>query len=69
MDYSQGGMLIQDARRVLNSFAEWSTSYVKRVANQVAHLPAKDALNFETYLFGLESISDFINHIVNMDHL
>lgn len=40
-NWSQGGLLVAEAKAVLNSFARWSSSHVRRQANQVAHLLAQ----------------------------
>lgn len=68
-NWSLGGILIQDARSVLNSFATWLASHVKREANQMAHLLAKDVLKLEFDMYTLEYVSDCIEHVVNMDYL
>lgn len=57
-DWSQGGLLIEDARHVLNSLADWNVLNTKREVNMAAHKLAKDALNLTEDLY-LEEIHSY----------
>lgn len=61
---TQGDLLIQDARYLLNYFAGWSVKHVKWKANEVAHRLAKDATNLDGDLFEIECIPKRIIHTI-----
>ncbi|KAF5465302.1 hypothetical protein F2P56_015322 [Juglans regia] len=44
-DWSQGGLIIEDAKAILKSLPGWSIGHIRREANMAAHVLAKDALN------------------------
>lgn len=43
LDWSEGGMLVQDAITFSNLFASWSIHHVRRCFNSSAHALAKNA--------------------------
>lgn len=69
LDWIQWGILIQDAKELLNSFANWFASHVRREANQVTHLLARDATNLDVDIFYFHNVLIFIKHAIGFDHL
>lgn len=55
-DWSEGGMLVQDALYLINLFATWSIQHVKRECNNVAHCLAKATLLCDANVIDLEII-------------
>lgn len=53
-DYSEGGCIINDARSLLNSFANWFIQYSKKSCNVAAHLLAQNAINCSVPILLLE---------------
>lgn len=60
LDLSQLGLIIQEAKRILNSFAKWSCYHVKREGNQATHLLDKDALTFNYDLYTFDQFQDVL---------
>lgn len=56
IDWSEGAFIVQDAKTMLNSFANWSIQHIKREGNVVAHNLAKDALNHDVDILELEVV-------------
>lgn len=65
-DWSQGGLLIQDARNILNSFADWFMKHVNKKANHVGHTLAKDATSIDS-LYEMDLILDCIRREAYLD--
>lgn len=68
-DWSQGDVLVAGAKAILNSFANWSTTHVRRNANQTTHLLAKEAVNSEVNSYVLEQVPQCIKHVVGKECL
>lgn len=66
-NWCHGGLIIQGAKNLLNSFAIWCNSHVKRKGNQMAHLLAKDALSLISDMYDLEVILDFIRNVIHLN--
>lgn len=63
-DWSQVGMLVEDAKFLLNSLAWWSIRYVNRGANQLVHVLAKKTAVCNLNCFDLVYVSFCTKHIV-----
>lgn len=63
-DWSQGGLMIEDAKNILNCFASWFANHIKRYANKVAHCLARNALKLHENLYDLEEISTCIQSTI-----
>ncbi|XP_042981157.1 uncharacterized protein LOC122310921 [Carya illinoinensis] len=68
-DWSPGGLIVEDTRAVLRSFAFWNVCHTKRDGNVATHLLAKDALLSEFDLYDLEEIPNCIKQVVASDAL
>lgn len=64
LDWSLGGCLIKDARRVLNSSINWTTSHIYREANKAAHQLAKATLEELEDVYDIELCPTCILSIV-----
>ncbi|XP_042958050.1 uncharacterized protein LOC122293561 [Carya illinoinensis] len=67
MDWSLGGCLIEDAKRVLNSSVNWTASHVHREANMAAHQLAKVATEMVEDVSELERCPSCVFHIVHKE--
>ncbi|XP_041025266.1 uncharacterized protein LOC121265642 [Juglans microcarpa x Juglans regia] len=65
--WSYEGLLIKDARQVLDSFAVWTVNHTKREANKATRIVAKNALHLAEDLYDLEDIPNCIRQIVISD--
>ncbi|XP_042970991.1 uncharacterized protein LOC122303306 [Carya illinoinensis] len=63
LDSSYGGLIVEDAKGVLNQFTKWYTAHVKREGNRAAHHLAQNALNLCEDLFKLEEIPVVFNRL------
>lgn len=63
-NWSLGGLLIEDARKVLNSFTTWLVIHTSRGTNMAAHFLAKDALNLNEDMYILEDFHQCIQSTV-----
>ncbi|XP_042974783.1 uncharacterized protein LOC122306422 [Carya illinoinensis] len=66
-DWSIGGLIVEDTRKVLKSFISWSVCHTKRDANMIAHKLAKDALLSDYDLYDLEEIPNCIKQLVAVE--
>ncbi|XP_042969118.1 uncharacterized protein LOC122301808 [Carya illinoinensis] len=64
VDWSMGGCLVEDARKILNSSIRWTASHVKREANKAAHQLAKSALEESEDVYDIEVCPQCIKSIV-----
>lgn len=60
-------MLIDDTKKMLNSFAVWSVNHVKREANKVAHNLAQNSLLMNENLYDLEEIPIYLLNTINTE--
>ncbi|XP_042974585.1 uncharacterized protein LOC122306215 [Carya illinoinensis] len=65
-DWSQGGLIIEDTKKVLEDFVSWKFSHTKRDSNMAAHELAKNALLSDQDLYVLEEIPSCIRHVVQL---
>lgn len=65
--WSQGRVLLQDAKTLCNSFAQWSINHVNRTTNNATHNLAKNVIYLEEDLSELKVISKCISHTIIMD--
>lgn len=63
-DWSQGGIIVAEAKSLLNSYSSWSTNHVRRTANQAAHLLAREAAVFNVNCIELEHVPHGIRHVI-----
>lgn len=63
-DWSEVGVLVAEAKSILNSFACWPPNHVRRTTNQATHLLAKEAALSNTNYYDLEFVPHFIRHVV-----
>ncbi|XP_040994235.1 uncharacterized protein LOC121240764 [Juglans microcarpa x Juglans regia] len=68
-NWSMGGLLIEDARQLMDSCSEWTSSHAYREANMAAHHLAKSTLNFSEDLYDIEECFFCIQSIVNLEML
>lgn len=66
-DWSESGLLIQDAYQLLNSFAHWSVHHVNWDYSFAAHCLAKDALRCIADVIELEEIPLCIVNVLQKD--
>ncbi|XP_042944551.1 uncharacterized protein LOC122278428 [Carya illinoinensis] len=66
-DWSQGGLIIEDTKLVLQDFVNWKFCHTKRDSNMATHLLAKNALLTDCDLYELEVIPFCIRHAVLLD--
>lgn len=64
IDWSLRGLLIEDARNVLSSFATWSIFHISRGADMAAHCLAKAALNLDEDICTLEDFPQCIQSTI-----
>lgn len=67
MEWTEGGLIIKDARILLNSFAKWSIQHIKRKCNEVAQILAEKALKFNVDILELEVVPVCVKDIVMLD--
>ncbi|XP_042958083.1 uncharacterized protein LOC122293615 [Carya illinoinensis] len=67
MDWSLGGCLIEDAKRVLDSSVDWTASHVHREANMAAHQLAKVATEMVEDVYDVERCPSCVFHIVHRE--
>lgn len=67
MDWCDGGLLVQDALTLCNSFAQWSICHVKGGYNEAVHALAKDAISCENDVVDLVSIPHCVIGVVQQD--
>lgn len=67
--WSRARLIIQDAKNLLNTCANWSYFHVKREGNQMVHLLAKDALVINSDLYDIDHLLDYIRHVLQLDSL
>lgn len=63
-NWSIGGFLIQDAKKILQSLSQWSIHHANRRANSIAHIVAREALKSNVESFELEHVPTCIQNIV-----
>ncbi|KAF5462772.1 hypothetical protein F2P56_018753 [Juglans regia] len=63
-DWSQGGVLIANAKMILNTLHSWSGSHVKREGNKAAHILARNTPSLEEDLYVLEDYPACIHSII-----
>ncbi|XP_042939551.1 uncharacterized protein LOC122274591 [Carya illinoinensis] len=68
-NWSRGGLMVEDARQVLNSWSQWTGVHACREANMAAHELAKSALNFSVDLYDIEECPLCIQSIVAIEML
>lgn len=68
-NWSQAGMLIEDTKTLLNSFATWSVNHRRREANKSAHNLARDALSLHEDILEMEDIYLCIQSVVFFEML
>ncbi|XP_042956310.1 uncharacterized protein LOC122292152 [Carya illinoinensis] len=68
-DWSQEGLIIEDAKTLLKSFSYWDIIHTKRDSNMAADLLAKDALNNVIDVCDLGLIPNCIAQVVSYDSL
>ncbi|XP_042954641.1 uncharacterized protein LOC122291055 [Carya illinoinensis] len=66
-DWSQGGLIIEDTKHMLQDFVRWKFCHTKRDSNMAAHLLAKNALLNDCDLYELEEIPPCIRRAVILD--
>lgn len=68
IDWSEWGLIIQDARILINFFTNRSVQHIKREGNDEAtHILAKDALNSNVDVLELEVVPVCVKDIVMLD--
>lgn len=67
--WSPAGLLLEDTKLLLNSFAQWRINHTRREANAATHFLAKDALNHLEALIDVEVVLDCIHSIVLQETL
>lgn len=65
--WSTSALLIQAAKKLLQSFSRWSIQYVKREANTVAYTLARASLLSSVNTFDLETMPDCVKDIVILE--
>lgn len=68
-DWSEGGLLVQDAHALCNLSARWSVCYMKRSGNVAVHELAKDATKLESDLIDLLSIPHCVIAAMQQDNV
>lgn len=63
-NWSQGGLLIEDAKILLNSFVSWPAHHTKREANKKAHNLDRDALKLHEDLYDMEEVPSYIRSTI-----
>ncbi|XP_042974832.1 uncharacterized protein LOC122306468 [Carya illinoinensis] len=66
-DWSQGGLIIEDTKLLLQDLVRWKFCHTKRDSNMAAHLLAKNALLNDCDLYELEEIPPCIRRAVILD--
>ena len=64
---SPTGLLIEDMKRVANSYVRLLYSHVKKNGNRVAHNLAKNALHILDFQVWMEDVSSHIVSILQLD--
>ena len=64
---SPTGLLIDDVKRVANSFVQLLYSHVKRNGNRIAHSLAKNALRIPDFQVWMEDVPSHIVSILQLD--
>ncbi|XP_042974745.1 uncharacterized protein LOC122306382 [Carya illinoinensis] len=67
LDCSYGGLVVEDAKRELNTFATWSAIHTRREGNKAAHTLARNALTLSNDLLELELMPVCIQQIVRSE--
>ncbi|XP_042964588.1 uncharacterized protein LOC122298800 [Carya illinoinensis] len=67
LNCSCGGLIVEDAKRELNNFANWSAVHTKREGNKAAHALARNALTLSEDLLELELTPICIQQIVTSE--
>lgn len=68
-DWSEGGLLVQDAITIIYSFANWSVHHIKRCCNAHAHALAKYAILCEKDVMDLKVVPHCISTAGQYDSL
>ncbi|XP_042988591.1 uncharacterized protein LOC122316117 [Carya illinoinensis] len=67
LDCSYAGLIVEDAKRELNTFANWSAIHTRREGNKAAHTLARNALTLSDDLLELELTPVCIQQIVRSE--
>ncbi|XP_042952135.1 uncharacterized protein LOC122289224 [Carya illinoinensis] len=68
-DWSYGGLIIKEAKMLLNRFTEWHAVHTKREGNKAAHVLAKGALSLNEDVYDFEEVPLCVQHVVASDML
>ncbi|KAG6696698.1 hypothetical protein I3842_09G161200 [Carya illinoinensis] len=66
---SYEGHIIEEAKVLLNNFAEWHAVHAKREGNKTAHVLAHNTLSLSEDVYDFEEIPFCVQHVVSSDML